>query len=279
MTPERMAVAVMVCTSLAACANHDRRGSAAEGGAFNGSAAPVIPDAERHGPFVASPAARVPRGNLPPLGMCRIWYPDPPPGYESPSGRCEELRHYVPPGAVLLRESRAAPPPPPPSPPTLESIPQRAVLSKPGATRRSAEPPTDRRDLVAPSEDRPLAVERAADFALALVGIPYHFGGSSPSTGFDCSGLVQFSFREADIALPRMTGQQRDASSRIPLSSLQRGDLLFFHLDGKRNSHVAIYLGEGYFVHAPSSGKQVRTDRLDSTYWRSQLSEARRVAG
>lgn len=277
MTPVRIGIAVIVSASLVACANHDRRGSAAEGDAVGDSAGPLILDAERHGRFVAAPIATVPRRHLPPSGQCRIWYPDPPPGHESPSGRCEELRHYVPPGAVLLGESRAAPP----SLLRRDSIPERFEAEPPtgGARRRSAEPPAERREFAAPGEDHRLPAERAADYALGLVGIPYRFGGSSPSTGFDCSGLVQFSFREADVALPRMTGQQRYASSRILLSNLRRGDLLFFHLDGKRNSHVAIYVGDGYFVHAPSSGKQVRTDRLDAPYWRSQLSEARRVAG
>lgn len=169
----------------------------------------------------------------------------------------------APPGAGLPGEFRTVPR----VPRSAERMPERL-----GSTLPQGE-------SVEPSENRRLAAERAADFALRMVGIPYRFGGFSPSTGFDCSGLVQFSFRQADVALPRMTEQQRTASSRIPLSSLRRGDLLFFHLNGEKNSHVAIYVGNGYFVHAPSSGKQVRTERLDSPYWRSQLSEARRVVG
>ncbi|TMH98256.1 MAG: NlpC/P60 family protein [Betaproteobacteria bacterium] len=117
----------------------------------------------------------------------------------------------------------------------------------------------------------------AADQALKMVGKPYRFGGSTPAKGFDCSGLVQYSFRQAGVALPRDTEQQRRASAGIRVSSLRRGDLVFFNEGWRRNSHVGIYLGSGKFVHAPSSGGHVRTESLDSPYWKKHLSEARRV--
>ena len=119
------------------------------------------------------------------------------------------------------------------------------------------------------------AADAAANHAAKMVGRPYRYGGSTPS-GFDCSGLVQFSYRQAGVKLPRSTEDQLRASSPMPVSKLRRGDLIFFDQDGKKKSHVGIYLGDGRFVHAPSSGKQVRTDRLDSPYWKSHLSEARR---
>jgi murein DD-endopeptidase len=125
-------------------------------------------------------------------------------------------------------------------------------------------------------EVAPATAERAANNALKMVGKPYRYGGSTPS-GFDCSGLVQFSFREAGVSLPRSTEAQLRASSRVKLSGLRRGDLLFFDEEGKKKSHVGIYLGDGRFVHAPSSGKHVRTDRLDAPYWKKHLSEARRI--
>ena len=117
----------------------------------------------------------------------------------------------------------------------------------------------------------------AADQALKMVGKPYRFGGSTPAKGFDCSGLVQYSFRQAGVALPRDTEQQRRASASIRVSSLRRGDLVFFNEGWRRNSHVGIYLGSGKFVHAPSSGGHVRTESLDSPYWKKHLSDARRV--
>ena len=117
----------------------------------------------------------------------------------------------------------------------------------------------------------------AADQALKMVGKPYRFGGSTPAKGFDCSGLVQYSFRQAGVALPRDTEQQRRASASIRVSSLRRGDLVFFNEGWRRNSHVGIYLGSGKFVHAPSSGGHVRTESLDAPYWKKHLSDARRV--
>jgi|SRR5688500_1244833 cell wall-associated NlpC family hydrolase len=120
------------------------------------------------------------------------------------------------------------------------------------------------------------AADRAASHALNMVGRPYRAGGESASGGFDCSGLVQFSYRQAGVAVPRSTELQLRASRTVARSSLRRGDLVFFDQEGKKKSHVGIYLGDGRFVHAPSSGKQVRVDRLDSRYWQAHLSDVRR---
>lgn len=120
--------------------------------------------------------------------------------------------------------------------------------------------------------------DSAAAQALKLVGAPYRYGGASPSRGFDCSGLVQYSYRHAGVALPHNTDQQRHLSKAIRRAELRRGDLIFFDEEGRKNSHVGIYVGEGQFVHAPSSGKHVRKDRLDAPYWRKHLSEFRRIA-
>jgi murein DD-endopeptidase len=109
-----------------------------------------------------------------------------------------------------------------------------------------------------------------------MVGKPYRFGGSSPA-GFDCSGLVQYSYRQAGVALPRNTDQQRSVSRLVKVADLRRGDLLFFNQEGKKYGHLGIYIGDGKFIHAPSSGKSVRSDRLDSPYWKKHLSEARRI--
>ncbi|MGQ0544980.1 MAG: C40 family peptidase [Betaproteobacteria bacterium] len=117
--------------------------------------------------------------------------------------------------------------------------------------------------------------DKAAAHAATMVGKPYRYGGASPASGFDCSGLVQFSYRQAGVALPRSTEEQLRAS-RPMRGAMQRGDLLFFDQEGKKKSHVGIYLGKGRFVHAPSSGKSVRTDTLDSKYWKKHLAEVRR---
>jgi cell wall-associated NlpC family hydrolase len=119
---------------------------------------------------------------------------------------------------------------------------------------------------------------RAADHALRVMGTPYRYGGDNPSSGFDCSGLVQFSYNNAGASVPRTTQALRQASARISSSDLRRGDLVFFHQGRKKNGHVGIYLGAGEFIHAPSSGGRVRKDSLQSPYWRKHFSEARRIA-
>ena len=122
------------------------------------------------------------------------------------------------------------------------------------------------------------AADNAAGYAAKMIGKPYHFGGSSPTAGFDCSGLVRYGFKQAGVSVPHNTEKQRQASRPVKLAELRRGDLLFFDQEGKKNSHVGIYLGRGMFVHAPSSGKTVRSDRLEAPFWKKHLSEARRVA-
>jgi murein DD-endopeptidase len=116
---------------------------------------------------------------------------------------------------------------------------------------------------------------RAADNALAMVGKPYRYSGSTPA-GFDCSGLVQYSYAKVGVNLPRETLAQRQAGEPVRTNGLRRGDLLFFNQEGKM-SHVAIFLGGGRFVHAPSTGGKVRTDAMGAAYWRKHFVEARRL--
>ena len=94
--------------------------------------------------------------------------------------------------------------------------------------------------------------ERAAAIALQQVGSAYRYGGTSPA-GFDCSGLVQYSYRAAGKTVPRTTGQLWNVAGEVAYDDLQAGDLLFFRFDGKM-SHVGIYVGNEQFVHAPSAG-------------------------
>jgi murein DD-endopeptidase len=115
----------------------------------------------------------------------------------------------------------------------------------------------------------------AAQHALAMRGKPYRYGGYSPN-GFDCSGLVHYSYSRAGGQLPRNTNGLWSRSRAISMSDVRPGDLLFFDQEGKKNSHVGIYLGNRRFVHAPSSGKQVSTASLSDPYWRDHLSGVRR---
>ena len=115
---------------------------------------------------------------------------------------------------------------------------------------------------------------QAASVALQQVGIPYRYGGSDRN-GFDCSGLVQYAYQAAGKQLPRTTGQLWHATEVVDRTSLQNGDLLFFSIEGKM-SHVGIYVGNGRFVHAPSSGRRVSVQDVDAPFYRAALLRAGR---
>ncbi|WP_455234252.1 C40 family peptidase [Thiogranum longum] len=106
-----------------------------------------------------------------------------------------------------------------------------------------------------------------------MLDMPYRYGGRSPR-GFDCSGLVWYSHRQAGIEVPRTAARQMTAASAVAPQSIREGDLLFFRIDGAKSHHVGIYIGDGRFIHAPSSGKKVTSDRLDNPYWRARLLRA-----
>jgi murein DD-endopeptidase len=111
--------------------------------------------------------------------------------------------------------------------------------------------------------------------ALDLRGRPYAAGGAGPD-GFDCSGLVQYVFAELGIAMPRTVTGQYHATVEVPFAQLLPGDLLFFRISGDGPSHVAIAVGDGTFVHAPSSPGVVRVESLTSSYWRQRFDSVRR---
>ncbi|MEO6064505.1 MAG: C40 family peptidase, partial [Lysobacterales bacterium] len=114
--------------------------------------------------------------------------------------------------------------------------------------------------------------------ALSFTGIRYRYGGASPLTGFDCSGFVGYVFREsAGLKLPRASYQMASVDGRkLSREELKAGDLVFF-AQRKRVNHVGIYLGDGRFIHAPSTGGRVRTDELSNNYWRKRFVNGKRV--
>lgn len=141
------------------------------------------------------------------------------------------------------------------------------------------------RDIHAPVEASASALpdgvlrrgREVADLALAQLGRPYQWGGDQPHRGFDCSGLVRWSFGNVGVDLPRVVRDQRRAGRSIDPKHRQPGDLLFFRTRGNTVSHVGIYVGNSMFVHAPSVGQPVRTDRLNDPYWRERWTETRRI--
>jgi cell wall-associated NlpC family hydrolase len=132
------------------------------------------------------------------------------------------------------------------------------------------------RDGAGESRSSGIVADRAASYAQKFIGTRYRYGGNHPNKGFDCSGLVQYSYSLAGVKVPRSTERQMQATRYVPTNQLKRGDLLFFHQEGKRFSHVGIYIGRGRFVHAPSSGKSVKISTLSNSYWRKHLASTRR---
>lgn len=118
--------------------------------------------------------------------------------------------------------------------------------------------------------------ERIAAAALAQVGRPYRYGGNGPDA-FDCSGLVVFTHAALGIRVPRTTGDQFTAARPVTDAQLSAGDLLFFRFDATKVSHVAVYVGDGRFVHAPQAGRPVESRRLDDPGYRDGFVRAGRL--
>lgn len=157
--------------------------------------------------------------------------------------------------AALLGACASAPPPPQPR------IVQRPVLAAPATV---------------PSP----AVEDVLFRAFSLVGTPYRWGGNTPDSGFDCSGLISYVYRDmAGISLPRSTRDMIVMNvPTVGREQLQTGDLVFFATSGgSQVSHAGIYVGEGRFVHAPATGGTVKLDSLSKPYWQKAYLNAKRI--
>ena len=136
--------------------------------------------------------------------------------------------------------------------------------------------PHERARVTAPAELEPSEGEKIVGIAATLLGTPYRFGGDSPKRGFDCSGLVFYSFEQVGVKVPRTAADQRKAAERVQRANLEPGDLVFFRSSKGRVDHVGIYAGDGRFIHAPNSGKVVSYAYLDDPYYRSHYVSAGR---
>lgn len=132
----------------------------------------------------------------------------------------------------------------------------------------------------------PFDIARLLATAISLQGTPYQVGGESPSTGFDCSGLVRYLFREQGWELPRTVREQFAYGSKVDERHIQAGDLLFFATESSGASHVGIAIDAATppqsrtgraFIHAPGANGAVRVDVLDTSYWRPRFLGARRL--
>ena len=127
--------------------------------------------------------------------------------------------------------------------------------------------------LIAGDINHPLARQ-----ALTQLGIRYRWGGKSPETGFDCSGLVLYSAQQSlGLKLPPRSYDIALFGIDVPRNDLQVGDLVFFNTLGRRNSHVGVYLGDDQFVHSPSAGGVVRIEDMKQAYWTKRYNGARRL--
>ena len=114
-----------------------------------------------------------------------------------------------------------------------------------------------------------------ANFALSLQGTRYRYGGTTPE-GFDCSGLVFYAHRQIGLTVPRTSREQAKDAEKVKRRKLERGDLVFFKIDGRKVDHVGIYIGDHRFVHAPGEGKAVTVDSLDDEFYAENFSSAGR---
>ncbi|WP_027797231.1 C40 family peptidase [Paraburkholderia acidipaludis] len=127
--------------------------------------------------------------------------------------------------------------------------------------------------------DHSIGREEISIEAMGLVGIPYRWGGNTPDSGFDCSGLVKYVLaRAASVDLPRTTAEMSERGQSIDPDEIAAGDLVFFNTTGRPHSHVGIYVGKLRFVNAPSTGGTVRLDYLTNPYWAKHFDGIRRMA-
>jgi cell wall-associated NlpC family hydrolase len=132
--------------------------------------------------------------------------------------------------------------------------------------------------LAAPVQPVSDVRQRLAKTAQSYLGAPLKRGGASPEEGFDCTGYVFYVYQEAaGITLPRKSHDQVQMGAAISPISLQPGDLIYFKVEGIRSLHVGLYLGEGRFIHAPSTNGTVEIDSLGTEHWRLRFLGARRI--
>ncbi len=130
------------------------------------------------------------------------------------------------------------------------------------------------------SKTDPAGSRTMASTALKLLGVKYRFGGDTPSTGFDCSGLVGYAAEKSlGLKLPRKSSDIARQGKSVGKNDLKKGDLVFFNTRGHRFSHVGIYLGNQKFVHAPRTGSVVRVESMETAYWKKRYNGARRLHG
>ncbi|QGZ54815.1 C40 family peptidase [Paraburkholderia acidiphila] len=168
--------------------------------------------------------------------------------------------------------------------PLLIAVLLAACSSAPQKVSRSGSPSSENAWRTRPPGfpnfvDHSVGREEISIQAMGLVGIPYRWGGNTPDSGFDCSGLVKYVLaRSASVDLPRTTAEMSTRGETIEPGEIAAGDLVFFNTTGRPHSHVGIYVGNLRFVNAPSTGGTVRLDYLTNPYWAKRFDGIRRMA-
>lgn len=158
---------------------------------------------------------------------------------------------------------------------------QQAAKPEPKRNVQTQKTPTvhTTRFIRSPAVKPVSAMERVTWCARRQSGKLYCWGGSTPKTGFDCSGLTQYAFQQgAGVSIPRTAAEQYKAATKLTQDEARKGDLVFFRTRGKQVSHVGIYLGENKFIHSPRTGKAITTSKLEG-YWRKRLVGFGRIQG
>ncbi len=163
-----------------------------------------------------------------------------------------------------------------PAPIAALALPAPAAIATPDTAPLAAQ-----LEILQKAKDAPASsslVKTVLQRAFSLLGTPYRWGGSSPEAGFDCSGLVGYVFSTIGIDLPRVSRTMASEGTKVAnRDALAEGDLVFFGRRG-RIDHVGIYIGEGKFLHAPRTGRDVTVSSLTTGYWAQKYLEARRLA-
>ena len=161
------------------------------------------------------------------------------------------------------------------------AVPRPFPSPRPSAPPLAAATAPEAGPFATPAPEVPASSPEAgyslAGTALLYQGVPYRNGGTDPSSGFDCSGLVWYVYAQHGRQVPRTVAELFQAGIDVDPANLQAGDLVFFDISGRGPSHVGIALGGDRFVHAPNSRGEVRVERLEASYWASRLVGIRRM--
>lgn len=154
-----------------------------------------------------------------------------------------------------------------------------ALTTLPARADEGGEPPSFTQTQSPAGDSMFSQAQEVALRALSFIGVRYKYGGTTPDTGFDCSGLIRYVFNQVTgKSLPGNAREISQVGASIDRTELQPGDLVFFNTLRRPFSHVGIYLGESRFVHAPSRGGKVEIVDMSERYWQTRYNGARRLA-